>query len=122
VTVGGESYTGKNVILASGSYSRTLPGLEIDGTKVIASEHALLLDRVPDSVVVLGGGVIGCEFASVWKSFGADVTIVEALPHLVPLETKPAPSCSSAPSAAAASPSSWAPGSPQSSPPTAVCG
>jgi dihydrolipoyl dehydrogenase len=86
VTVGGESYTGKNVILASGSYSRTLPGLEIDGTKVIASEHALLLDRVPDSVVVLGGGVIGCEFASVWKSFGADVTIVEALPHLVPLE------------------------------------
>jgi dihydrolipoyl dehydrogenase len=86
VTVGGESYTGKNVILASGSYSRTLPGLEIDGTKVIASEHALLLDRVPASVVVLGGGVIGCEFASVWKSFGADVTIVEALPHLMPLE------------------------------------
>jgi dihydrolipoamide dehydrogenase len=86
VTVGGESYTGKKVILASGSYSRTLPGLEIDGTKVIASEHALLLDRVPKSVVVLGGGVIGCEFASVWKSFGADVTIVEALPHLVPLE------------------------------------
>ena len=86
VTVGGESYTGKNLILASGSYSRTLPGLEIDGTKVIASEHALLLDRVPKSVVVLGGGVIGCEFASVWKSFGADVTIVEALPHLVPLE------------------------------------
>ncbi|HEX2308657.1 MAG TPA: dihydrolipoyl dehydrogenase [Jatrophihabitantaceae bacterium] len=86
VTVGGESYTGKNVILASGSYSRSLPGLEIDGTKVIASEHALLLDRVPKSVVVLGGGVIGCEFASVWKSFGADVTIVEALPHLVPLE------------------------------------
>jgi dihydrolipoamide dehydrogenase len=86
VTVGGESYTGKNLILASGSYSRSLPGLEIDGTKVIASEHALLLDRVPKSVVVLGGGVIGCEFASVWKSFGADVTIVEALPHLVPLE------------------------------------
>ena len=86
VTVDGESYTGKNVILASGSYSRTLPGLEIDGTRVITSEHALLLDRVPASVVVLGGGVIGCEFASVWKSFGADVTIVEALPHLVPLE------------------------------------
>ena len=86
VTVGGESYTGKNVILASGSYSRTLPGLEIDGAKVITSEHALLLDRVPASVVVLGGGVIGCEFASVWKSFGADVTIVEALPHLLPLE------------------------------------
>ena len=63
-----------------------LPGLEIDGTRVITSDHALQLDRCPASVVVLGGGVIGCEFASVWKSFGADVTIVEALPHLVPLE------------------------------------
>jgi dihydrolipoamide dehydrogenase len=52
----------------------------------MTSEHALTLDRVPASVVVLGGGVIGCEFASVWKSFGADVTIVEALPRLVPAE------------------------------------
>jgi dihydrolipoamide dehydrogenase len=86
VTVGDQSFTGKNVILATGSYSRSLPGLDIDGERVIASEHALLLDRVPASVIVLGGGVIGCEFASVWKSFGADVTIVEALPHLLPLE------------------------------------
>jgi dihydrolipoamide dehydrogenase len=53
---------------------------------VITSEHALLLDRVPASVIVLGGGVIGCEFASVWRSFGAEVTILEALPHLVPAE------------------------------------
>ncbi|MBV9822403.1 MAG: FAD-dependent oxidoreductase, partial [Actinobacteria bacterium] len=86
VTVGDQTYTGKNVILATGSYSRTLPGLELDGRRVIASEHALTLDHVPTSAIVLGGGVIGVEFASAWKSFGADVTIVEALPHLVPLE------------------------------------
>ncbi|HEY6932857.1 MAG TPA: dihydrolipoyl dehydrogenase [Marmoricola sp.] len=86
VEVGGTSYTGRNLVLASGSYSRSLPGLAVDGEKVLTSEHALALDRVPASVVVLGGGVIGCEFASVWRSFGAEVTIVEALPRLVPLE------------------------------------
>ena len=83
VTVDGTDYTGRNVVLASGSYSRSLPGLEVDGERVLTSEHALRLDRVPDRVVVLGGGVIGCEFASVWRSFGAEVTIVEALPRLV---------------------------------------
>ena len=81
-----DTYTGTNVVLATGSYSRTLPGLELDGQRVIASEHALQLDHVPATAIVLGGGVIGCEFASAWTSFGAEVTIVEALPHLVPLE------------------------------------
>ncbi len=87
VEVGGTRYEAtKAVVLATGSYSRSLPGLDIDGERVITSEHALNLDRVPSSVVVLGGGVIGVEFASVWKSFGADVTVVEALPNLLPLE------------------------------------
>jgi dihydrolipoamide dehydrogenase len=86
VTVGSDTYTGTNVVLATGSYSRTLPGLDIDGERVITSEHALQLDRVPETAIVLGGGVIGCEFASAWTSFGCKVTIVEALPHLVPLE------------------------------------
>jgi dihydrolipoamide dehydrogenase len=86
VSVGDRTYTGDTVILATGSYSRTLPGLELDGERVIASEHALTLDRVPASAIVLGGGVIGVEFASAWTSFGTKVTIVEALPHLVPLE------------------------------------
>src|SRR5580698_10434548 len=86
VTVGDDVYTGTNVILASGSYSRTLPGLTIDGHAVITSDHALELDHVPASAVILGGGVIGVEFASAWKSFGTEVTIVEALPHLVPTE------------------------------------
>jgi dihydrolipoamide dehydrogenase len=87
VEVDGTRYeAGKAVVLATGSYARSLPGLEIDGERIITSEHALRLDRVPGSVVVLGGGVIGVEFASVWRSFGADVTVVEALPHLLPLE------------------------------------
>src|SRR5687767_13057651 len=86
VTVGDATYTGRHVVLASGSYAKSLPGLDIDGERVLTSEHALRLDRVPASVIVLGGGVIGCEFASVWKSFGADVTIIEALPRLVAAE------------------------------------
>ena len=90
VTVEGTTYAGKHVVLASGSYSRGLPGLEIDGERVLTSEQALRLDRVPSSVVVLGGGVIGCEFASVWRSFGAEVTIVEALPRLLAAEDEAA--------------------------------
>ena len=86
VEVNGTRYTGKNVILATGSYARTLPGLEIDGKRVITSDHGTKLDHIPKSVIVLGGGVIGCEFASVWKSFGSDVTIIEGLPHLIALE------------------------------------
>jgi dihydrolipoamide dehydrogenase len=89
VTVGDTTYSGRHVVLASGSYSKSLPGLDIDGDRVLTSEHALRLDRVPASVIVLGGGVIGCEFASVWASFGAEVTIVEALPRLVAAEDDP---------------------------------
>ena len=85
VRVGEDIYRGTDVILATGSYSRTLPGLEIGG-RVLTSEHALELPEIPQRVVILGGGVIGVEFASVWRSFGVDVTIVEALDHLVPNE------------------------------------
>jgi dihydrolipoamide dehydrogenase len=86
VEVDGNRYTGRDLVLATGSYARSLPGLEIDGDRVITSDQALFLDRVPASAIVLGGGVIGVEFASVWRSFGADVTIVEALPRLVAAE------------------------------------
>ncbi|RYF59820.1 MAG: dihydrolipoyl dehydrogenase [Comamonadaceae bacterium] len=85
IEVDGTRYTGRNVVLATGSYSKTLPGLEIGG-RVITSEQALTLTDAPERVVVLGGGVIGVEFASVWRSFGAEVTVVEALPRLVPNE------------------------------------
>lgn len=85
VEVNGQTYRGRAVVLATGSFARSLPGLDIGG-RIITSDQALQLDYVPNSVIVLGGGVIGVEFASVWKSFGSEVTIIEALPHLVPAE------------------------------------
>ncbi|MCU0297699.1 MAG: dihydrolipoyl dehydrogenase, partial [Candidatus Nanopelagicales bacterium] len=85
VEAGGQVYRGRAVVLGTGSYARSLPGLDIGG-RIITSDQALQLDYVPDSVIVLGGGVIGVEFASVWSSFGTEVTIVEALPRLVPAE------------------------------------
>ncbi|MBL8929121.1 MAG: dihydrolipoyl dehydrogenase [Kineosporiaceae bacterium] len=85
VEVGGRRLTGRTVVLATGSYARSLPGLEIGG-RVMTSDQALTLDFIPSSVIVLGGGVIGVEFASVWRSFGSQVTIIEALPRLVPAE------------------------------------
>jgi dihydrolipoamide dehydrogenase len=86
VRVGDDEYTAPQIVLATGSVPKSLPGLEIDGSRVITSDQALSLDYVPSSVVILGGGVIGVEFASVWRSFGAEVTIVEMLPQLLPLE------------------------------------
>ncbi len=85
IVVGDDVYVGKDVVLATGSYSRTIPGVEIGG-RFLSSEEALALEVVPERVLILGGGVIGVEFASVWRSFGAEVTIIEALPHLVPNE------------------------------------
>jgi len=86
VSVGDAVYTGDHIVLATGSVPKSLPGLTIDGDRIISSDDALRLDRVPKSAIILGGGVIGVEFASVWRSFGADVMIVEMLPQLLPLE------------------------------------
>jgi dihydrolipoamide dehydrogenase len=86
VRVGDDLYTGDHIVLATGSVPRSLPGLEIDGERIITSDDGLRLDRVPGSAIILGGGVIGVEFASVWRSFGAEVTIVEMAPQLLPLE------------------------------------
>jgi dihydrolipoamide dehydrogenase len=85
VRVGDRTLTGRRLVLATGSRARSLPGLEIGG-RVLTSDQALGLTQVPTSVIVLGGGVIGVEFASVFRSFGASVTIIEALPRLVPAE------------------------------------
>jgi dihydrolipoamide dehydrogenase len=85
VEVAGRRVSGRTVLLATGSYARSLPGLEIGG-RIITSDQALTMDFAPQRAVILGGGVIGVEFASVWKSFGGEVTIVEALPRLVPNE------------------------------------
>ena len=85
VTVGDTTVNGKNVVLATGSVPKTIPGIEM-GARVMTSDEALNLPTVPASAIILGGGVIGVEFASIWASFGAKVTIVEALPRLVPSE------------------------------------
>jgi dihydrolipoamide dehydrogenase len=86
VQVDGTVYEADHVVLATGSVPRSLPGLDLDGTRVITSDDALVLDQVPSSAIVLGGGVIGVEFASLWRSFGTEVTIVEMTPQLLPLE------------------------------------
>lgn len=85
VEVGGGRWTGRHVVLATGSYAKVPAGIEL-GPRIVTSDQALTLDEVPRRVVVLGGGVIGVEFASVWRSFGAEVTVVEALPRLLPNE------------------------------------
>jgi dihydrolipoamide dehydrogenase len=84
--VGDDLIVGRATVLATGSTPKTLPGVQIDGVRVLTSEHALRLETLPDKAVVLGGGVIGAEFASAWTSLGVDVTIVEALPRLLPGE------------------------------------
>ena len=78
--------SGDHLLVATGSVPKSIPGIPVDNDAIITSDDALALDRIPESVIILGGGAIGCEFATVWHSFGAEVTIVEAMPHLVPLE------------------------------------
>ncbi len=85
VTVGERRLTGRDIVLATGSRPRLLPGLDL-GRRIVCSDEALRLDELPERVVILGGGVIGVEFASIFASFGSGVTIVEALPRLVPAE------------------------------------
>ncbi|WP_035738297.1 dihydrolipoyl dehydrogenase [Glycomyces arizonensis] len=82
----GQTVTGRNIILATGSYSKTLPGLDIDGERIITSEHALNLTELPNKAIVIGGGVIGAEFASAWRSLGVEVEIIEGLPRLIAAE------------------------------------
>lgn len=85
VTVdGARSLTGRNVVLASGSVPRTLPGFEVDGTTVLTSDEVLALEELPSSAAVIGGGAIGCEFASLLNDLGVQVTLLEALPKLLP--------------------------------------
>jgi len=86
VQAGDDIYTAAALVLATGSRSRSLPGIDPDGDTILFSEHALARPSVPESAIVLGGGVIGCEFASAWTSLGSKVTLVEAREHLVPLE------------------------------------
>ncbi|MBA3356521.1 MAG: dihydrolipoyl dehydrogenase [Pyrinomonadaceae bacterium] len=76
----------KNIIIATGSVVRPIPGFDTDGQRVVNSDHILELKEVPKSLIVMGAGAVGVEFASVYSRFGAETTIVELLPRLVPLE------------------------------------
>jgi dihydrolipoamide dehydrogenase len=85
VDVGGERLETANVVIATGSRPKLLPGVQVT-QRVITSDQALWYDRIPSSVVVIGAGAVGLEFASLYRSFGAEVTLIEALPRLAPLE------------------------------------
>ena len=76
----------KQIVIATGSSARSVPGIELDRKRVITSDEAIHLREVPTSIIIMGSGPIGVEFATVFKRFGSDVTLIELLPHLVPLE------------------------------------
>ena len=80
---GSVEITGRNIVLATGSVPRTIPGFEVDGRSVLTSDEVLALDALPASLVVIGGGAIGCEFASMFSDLGSQVTVLEALPSLL---------------------------------------
>ena len=86
VSPGKKKITAGNVIIATGARARSIPGLEVDGQRVITSREALELREVPSKVVIIGGGAVGAEFAYLWNTYGSEVTIVEMLPHLLPNE------------------------------------
>jgi dihydrolipoyl dehydrogenase len=79
----GSELRGSNIVLATGSLPRSLPGYEFDGERILSSDHVLLLDHVPERVAVIGGGAIGCEFASFLVDVGSEVTVLEALPQVL---------------------------------------
>jgi len=86
VEAAGESVEGEHVIVATGARTRSLPGVEIDGETVISSREALALRETPGSIVIVGGGAVGVEFAYFYRAYGAEVTVIELLDHLLPLE------------------------------------
>ena len=86
IAAGGETYTARSIIVATGASPRALPHIAPDGDHIMTSRAALDLPTVPASVAVIGGGAIGCEFASFWRAVGAEVTLLEKLPRILPLE------------------------------------
>jgi len=86
IEVGAKQVKGKNVIVATGSVVKTLPGLELDGQYIISSDHAVLAKSAPESICIIGAGAVGVEFATFYNQLGVKVTLLEALDRLVPLE------------------------------------
>ena len=78
--------TGKNIVIATGAHPAVIPGITVDGEKILTYREAILQERLPKSVIIIGAGAIGLEFATVWNSYGCQVTLVEMLPAVAPLE------------------------------------
>ena len=87
---GEEEVQAQNIILATGAQPIVIPGMEPDGTKILDYKHAILAESLPKSAVIIGGGAIGIEFATVWSGYGVEVSVVEMLPHILPNEDEEA--------------------------------
>ncbi len=86
VAVNGRTLTAKNIVLAPGSQPKDIPGMEVDGARILNSDHLLQLEEIPKSILIVGAGAVGCEFASFYADVGSEVTLVEMMPTVVPLE------------------------------------
>ena len=86
ISPSGETLEAKNIIIATGSRSSMIPGVKNDGERILNARDALSLEKLPSSAAIIGAGAIGMEFAGIWNSYGVDVTIIEMLPGLLPLE------------------------------------
>ena len=86
VAVNGGTLTGKNVVIATGSQPKDIPGMEVDGERILNSDHLLQLEDIPQSILIVGAGAVGCEFASFYADVGSEVTLIEMMPTVVPLE------------------------------------
>ena len=87
---GEEEVLAQDIILATGAHATVIPGMEPDGTKILDYKHAILLESLPKSAVIIGGGAVGIEFATVWSGYGVEVSVVEMLPHILPNEDEEA--------------------------------
>jgi len=91
LTAGGEEdVEAADIILATGAQATVIPGMEPDGEKILDYVHAIMLESLPKSAVIIGGGAIGVEFATIWSGYGVDVSLVEMLPHILPNEDEEA--------------------------------
>ena len=86
VSPDGNVIDAKNIVISTGDRPRSIPPLRVDGDKIITSRESITLSDLPESIIIVGGGAIGVEFAYIYKTYGVDVTIVEMLPRLVPNE------------------------------------
>jgi dihydrolipoamide dehydrogenase len=86
ITANDRTLTARNIVIATGSRPKDIAGMEVDGERILNSDHLLQLEEIPKSMVIVGAGAVGCEFASFYADVGSEVTLIEMMPNLVPLE------------------------------------